>query len=78
MKNSKQAFPCVNPDYDGNWNKERNLNGMSLRDYFAGQALAGLLAQSEIISISPHIGKREAGVAYAIADAMIAEKGDNQ
>lgn len=44
--------------------------GMSLRDYFAGQALVGLLACSEII-----IGdeNKYAESAYKYADAMVAE-----
>lgn len=39
-----QAFPCPNPDFDGNWNKEHGLYGMSLLNYFAAAALQGLLA----------------------------------
>lgn len=48
----------------------RPHDGMSLRDYFAGQALAGLLA-------NPNIGPRQgmeaerAAMAYAQADAML-------
>lgn len=46
-------------------------HGMSLRDWFAGQALSGLLAS----------GLREAGRAatdaYEIADAMLNERGAN-
>ena len=40
--------------------------GMSLRDWFAGQALAGLLA-----NVSNQVDAR---VAYAIADAMLAAR----
>jgi hypothetical protein len=53
--------------------------GMSLRDYFAGQALAGWLASWPSDSDGETI--KTAGVAalsYEIADSMIAEKGDNQ
>ena len=65
MKDGGPAFPAVpNPDF---------YRGMSLRDYFAAQAMIGL-------------GKRYAGIegsdasayvaqeAYKIADAMIAER----
>ena len=41
--------------------------GMSLRDWFAGQALVGLLANDRPIS---HV----APDAYAIADAMLVER----
>lgn len=32
------AFPCINPNYDGNWNKETVIQGMTLRDWFASHA----------------------------------------
>ena len=42
--------------------------GMSLRDYFAGQALAA-------IATNPRLGSKDlAGGAYLIADAMLAER----
>ena len=43
--------------------------GMTLRDYFAGQALAGSLANTD--APTPEI---EARWAYEIADAMLAER----
>jgi len=43
--------------------------GMTLRDWFAGQALAGVLANSNDDYSEP-----PAKWAYAIADAMIAER----
>jgi hypothetical protein len=47
-----------------------STNGMSLRDYFAGQALAGLLASTrDYLPISGF-----AKVSYAYADAMIARR----
>jgi hypothetical protein len=52
-------------------------HGMSLRDYFAGQALVGLLAGQHI---NPHDYplKRAAEISaeksYAIADAMMKER----
>jgi hypothetical protein len=39
--------------------------GMTLRDWFAGQALAGMV---------PEAAKNKAEAAYAIADAMLAER----
>lgn len=44
--------------------------GMSLRDYFAGQALAGLLADPNNVG---HRGQN-AESSYEFADAMIAER----
>jgi hypothetical protein len=46
--------------------------GMTLRDYFAGQALAGMLSScSEGATYSP---MNAAGNAYEFADAMLAER----
>ena len=47
--------------------------GMSLRDYFAGQALAGLLADSNASSRSVY-----ATDAYDLADAMLAARNLNK
>ena len=47
------------------FSSDRNFNGMSLRDYFAGQALAGML--------SKQFGTMEENAhdAYFVADAML-------
>ena len=50
--------------------------GMSLRDYFAGQALAGWIANPEEVSPNkcetiPEMGAR---ISYLYADAMLAER----
>jgi hypothetical protein len=52
--------------------------GMTLRDYFAGQALAGLLATS--IDWSEKYGTEKiystiAKMSYSLADALLAERG---
>ena len=77
------AFPGVPFDYtrrDGTL--AHGDGGMSLRDYFAGQALAGLNAlpsstnpawQKEVESRGG-ISALRAKCAYADADAMIAER----
>lgn len=44
--------------------------GMTLRDWFAGHALAGLCASASGIGIP---SDEMAGIAYSRADAMIAE-----
>lgn len=49
--------------------------GLSLRDYFAGQALAGLLAKGTEGRFSNAAGVNRAAVwAYEYADAMIAAR----
>ena len=46
--------------------------GMSLRDWFAGQALAGMLAQGTEGTFSKDLGvTRAAAYAYEYADAML-------
>lgn len=45
--------------------------GMTLRDWFAGQALAGYFAHPT----TPHMHPTDAGAyCYAMADAMLAER----
>lgn len=70
------AFPAVglprHSDYE-------NARGMSLRDWFAGQALAGLLAADPARHIPNGITPEEArrtlaNEAYVIADAMLEER----
>lgn len=59
-----QAFPHGNPTHGGDI-------GMTLRDYFAGQALAGLSGLARIEGMSP---EDLASMAYADADAMLKER----
>ena len=47
-------------------------HGMSLRDWFAGQALAGLFSQSEITNASSVYVVAQ--IVYRMADAMIAAR----
>lgn len=58
------AFPNLG------YNKEVNYNGMTLRDYFAGQALANHYTL-DIDGIPCNV----ADFAYQVADAMIAARG---
>lgn len=46
--------------------------GMSLRDWFAGQALAGLVANK--ITLAASDAKRIPELAFVIADTMLAER----
>ena len=66
------VYPCKTYTQSGHPNGESM--GMTLRDYFAGQALAGLLGGRG----GPIQGKflsDEASLCYQYADAMIAERG---
>lgn len=68
IKDGGPAFPQHSvPVYQ----ERPHLWGMSLRDYFAGQALVGTLA-------GPDAGPRDKDIArraYELADAMLAERG---
>lgn len=65
---SDETNPSAFPQFARLNNKEYSTGGMTLRDYFAGQALIGLLA-------SPHSQSRDqaafAECAYITADAMM-------
>jgi hypothetical protein len=66
VSENPKAFPLsplIDPDDCG------GSGGMDLRDWFAGQALAGCMA-------NPSIGDDSAPkYAYFLADAMLAERG---
>ena len=51
-----------------------DLRGMSLRDWFAGQALAGLLASEGGSDCGFYTAPAAAARAYDIADAMLAAR----
>lgn len=57
---------------EGQWGAFAS-GGMSLRDYFAGQALIGLCANAEY-SNPWHVDFNPSLVAYSIADAMLAAR----
>jgi hypothetical protein len=71
------AFPSV--ARDGNW--QPKCDGMSLRDYFAAKAMAGMLNGEDSPNFINGIPKPAekwnamlAKFAYAISDAMLAER----
>lgn len=68
------AFPHLNPNYDGNWNKEPQRSGMMLKDYFAAQALMGMLAandKKEHRNFHGTYGEAVSEACYGWADAML-------
>ena len=66
--------PPAFPEVDGG---RFYRGGMTLRDYFAGQALAGILSYPDAHLVAG-TASQAAGSAYQIADAMLAaRKGDN-
>ena len=63
------AFP--RPGISSNWGEGHfAYTGVTLRDYFAGQAMAGILASANFGSTKDWIG----GKAYEAADAMLAAR----
>ena len=74
QKDGGSVLPTI--DSDMNTAGERYFfpsGGMSLRDYFAGQALMGLIADPSVI-LNDYIIPAHAKTVYKIADAMIAER----
>lgn len=71
------AFPCVFSDGDGN---SVTIEGMSLRDWFAGQALIGIIQTPDFdydddgVSRPANSDAEIATAAYQVADAMIAAR----
>lgn len=79
MDDTLMAFPHVNPNYDGNWDKEPQRSGMTLRDWFAGQALISTVAMAGSASRLRGLSDNElaewaARVAYTTADALLAAR----
>ena len=66
-----QAYPAAwgNHEQGGDY-----IPGMTLRDWFAGQALAGHLASLNPGSIDPRFLQHEAEQVYQMADAMLAAR----
>lgn len=53
-----------------NWRSTRGHAGMTLRDWFAGKALAGMCACSDIRCTNARLAE----VSYSLADAMLAAR----
>lgn len=77
------AYPCNWMDFQPTTGEQvvrEQFPGMSLRDWFAGQALVGILSNhtllSEVDFNSPPSSTRQAAsdYAFAVADCMIAAR----
>lgn len=51
-----------------------HAEGMSLRDWFAGQALAGIIATASAKEVNLPTDEEASQWSYAYADAMLAER----
>lgn len=74
--NGGAAFPMPGGPKDAYGNfSNRPQSGMTLRDWFAGQALVAIVGAPISIGDVPITGESEfAKAAYAFADAMLAER----
>ena len=76
IPDNPQAFPEVTQDSDGDWRGPiQSYGGMSLMDYFAGQALSGLLA-AERPGYEYDRKEDAVSAAYRVAIAMLEHRED--
>lgn len=69
IDNDTMAFPMVVPN---NW--ESYQQGMSLRDWFAGQALAGIMANPNLRPLSDSTFLMIVDRAYLLGQMMMDER----
>jgi len=67
IKDGGPAFPSLG---EGHGNPAYHSPGMSLRDWFAGQALAGLMAGIDKFK-EMDVAEAAASFSYLVADAML-------
>jgi hypothetical protein len=71
--NNHPAFPVQAYAGDANSPKVRPNSGMGMRDWFAGRALEGILANPEEQAMEAPV-EAIANMAYKFADAMLEER----
>lgn len=75
MNNGGPAFPGVEHHYERDGSHEQrwveSYDGMSLRDYFAGQALIGITLAASIAKGELFDPAQAGQAAYNFADAML-------
>jgi hypothetical protein len=70
-----QVYPVHERVYVGDGiHEDVYHDGLTLRDYFAGQALAGICAEESTGGTNGMIYEDAAKYSYGLADAMIKEK----
>jgi len=78
IKDGGPAFPCHTNPRPGTLNEAPQ--GMTLRDWFAGKAMAGMLAYPGCESCGSHHNNNTpdgvAEMAYEYADAMLRARGE--
>ena len=74
QKDGGQAFPRAGAQTNAGWS--RPVNGMTLRDWFAGQALVAMGDRRWEADSNETGTQKTARAAYSSADAMIAERGN--
>lgn len=67
------AFPVQAYPGDASNPKVRPNTGMSMRDYFASDAMSGLMANPEEISLNSPV-EEIADFSYKVADAMLVRR----
>lgn len=83
IKDGGAAFPTFAPGSEAHDPGSIFEEGMKLRDYFAGQIVAGIaanLTEDQVHSLAEGItvGRFIVGASYALADAMLAERNKAQ
>lgn len=68
------AFPCDVQIEDNNGSHYEERYGMSLRDWFAGHALAGICANTKLTGDDGGFSSANLNVAFQIADMMLAAR----
>ena len=72
------AFPNMNKDIHPDVTKERGLNGMDLRDYFAAKTITAMAIEFWNLKRSDEQLQDVAKMAYRIADAMMEARNDSK
>ena len=77
-KTGGPAFPCHGVEYTMNGQQLRTEGtwpGMSLRDWFAGMALQGILTCEQVhVTTNQSSNEELSSCAYELADAMLAAR----
>ena len=86
IDNGGPAFPLATSEYDLSGTNRAEVNGMTLRDYFAAKAMQAIITKLPVVDRESEFGKPVvdkikynadiAESAYWFADAMIKARGE--